>query len=131
MLERSSANHDIVLVDGSQALFDSPGGLEQCSTAQLAKQLGAGVILVVESSNSMASTLALAKGHMELDKELHVAAVVYNKVDMAISPVSMQAAMRAAGMSACMLGCIPKVRGAAIECRQHTAALCCYESLHV
>ena len=79
----TSACHgaDFAVVEGVMGLFDgaSPRG-EAGSTAEIAKWLGAPVLLVVDASGMAASIAAVAKGFATFDPKLNVAGVVVNRV---------------------------------------------------
>ena len=72
---------DIALVEGMMGLFDgeSPTG-ERGSTAEIAKWLGAPVLLVVDASGVARSIAAIVAGFADFDPALTVAGVVCNRV---------------------------------------------------
>ena len=81
---RASADADIALVEGVMGLYDgaSPAG-EEGSTAEIAKWLGAPVILVVDASGMARSIAAVAQGFASFDPELRIGAVFANRVGSA------------------------------------------------
>jgi cobyrinic acid a,c-diamide synthase len=72
---------DIALIEGVMGLFDgaSPTS-EEGSTAEVAKWLGAPVVLVCDTSGMARSIAALARGFATFDPELHLAGLVCNRV---------------------------------------------------
>jgi len=72
---------DIAVVEGVMGLFDGASGRgELASTAQVAKLLGAPVVLVVDASGMARSLAALVHGFCAFDPELRVAGVIANRV---------------------------------------------------
>lgn len=82
--ERGAAGADLALIEGVMGLFDgaSPTG-ESGSTAEIAKWLGAPVLLVVDASGMARSIAAVAHGFSSFDDELAVVAVIANRVGSA------------------------------------------------
>ena len=78
-LGRVAEGADLVLIEGMMGLFDglSPKS-EVGSTAQLAKWLGAKVLLVVDSSAMARSLGALALGFQSYDPELEIGGLLCN-----------------------------------------------------
>lgn len=76
-----AADADVALIEGVMGLFDgaSPTG-EEGSTAEIAKWLGAPVVLVVDASGMARSLAALVQGFARFDPGLSVAAVVCNQI---------------------------------------------------
>jgi cobyrinic acid a,c-diamide synthase len=76
-----AAGADIALIEGVMGLFDgaSPTG-DQGSTAEMAKWLGAPVVLVVDASGMARSLAALVAGFTTFDRQLRVAGVICNRV---------------------------------------------------
>ncbi len=72
---------DIALIEGVMGLFDgeSPTG-EAGSTAEIAKWLGAPVVLVVDASGMARSVAAVLHGFATFDPELRVSGAVANRV---------------------------------------------------
>src|SRR5512136_2864336 len=72
---------DISVIEGVMGLFDGISGqLETGSTAQIAKMIGAPVILVVDARSQGRSAAALVKGFAEFDPAVRVAGVIFNNV---------------------------------------------------
>ena len=81
---RNSAGCDIAVIEGVMGLYDSRDGkTEDGSTAQIAKWLGAAVVLVLDCWALARSAAALIKGFCEFDKDLIIGGILFNKVSMA------------------------------------------------
>lgn len=107
---RAAAGADVAVVEGVMGLFDGrDGATEQGSTAQLAKWLGAPVVLVMDASAVARSAAALAKGYIEFDPQLRLAGLLFNKVGGAAHTQWLRDALEAAGIQAAVLGGVPKV----------------------
>lgn len=78
---RSAADADISIVEGMMGLFDGSSPVNDIgSTAELAKQLEASVILVVDGSAMARSAAAMVAGYARFDPGLCVAGVLFNRV---------------------------------------------------
>jgi cobyrinic acid a,c-diamide synthase len=78
---RSSDGADIAVIEGVMGLFDGrDGATEAGSTAEMAKLLGAPVVLVIDASAMARSAAALVHGYECFDSQLDVAGVVFNRV---------------------------------------------------
>jgi len=78
---RHAADADLAIVEGVMGCFDGADGLsEDGSTAQVAKWLGAPVVLVVDASAQARSAAAVVRGFEAFDPALRVAAVVANRL---------------------------------------------------
>ena len=78
---RASEDADIAVIEGVMGLFDgaSPTG-EEGSTAEIAKWLGAPVVLVVDASGMARSVAAVAQGFARFDPELELVGIICNRV---------------------------------------------------
>lgn len=75
------ADADIAVVEGVMGLFDGyDGKTEAGSTAQMAKWLGAPVLLVVDARHMARSAAALVQGFERFDPDLTFAGVLFNHV---------------------------------------------------
>jgi cobyrinic acid a,c-diamide synthase len=75
-----AAGADLALVEGVMGCFDGVDGTsEDGSTAQIAKWLGAPVILVVDASAQSRSVAATVQGFERFDPDLDVAGVIFNR----------------------------------------------------
>jgi cobyrinic acid a,c-diamide synthase len=81
IFSRYAAGADVAVIEGVMGLFDGASGkLDDGSTAQIAKWLGAPVALVLDASSLARSAAALAHGYLSYDPDLDVAALIMNKV---------------------------------------------------
>ena len=80
-VERHARGADLVIVEGMMGCFDGlDGESESGSTAEVAKWLGAPVILVVDAARLARSAGALVLGFERYDPALEVAGVVVNNL---------------------------------------------------
>jgi cobyrinic acid a,c-diamide synthase len=78
---RAAAGADLSIIEGMMGLFDgSSSTSETGSTAEMAKQLGAPVLLVIDGSGMARSASAMASGYAKFDPALRVAGVLFNRV---------------------------------------------------
>lgn len=78
---RHAAGADLVVVEGMMGCFDGlDARSEEGSTAQVAKWLGAPVVLVIDVGSQSRSAAAVVQGFERFDPELHIAAVIANRV---------------------------------------------------
>jgi cobyrinic acid a,c-diamide synthase len=81
LVKHGARDADVVVVEGVMGLFDgASGGGELASTAQVAKLLGAPVVLVVDSGAMARSVAAIVHGFATFDQDLQVGGVVLNRV---------------------------------------------------
>ncbi len=78
-LYRTSAA-DAAIVEGNRGLFDGTDAQGSYSTAELAKLLGAPVILVVDATKMTRTAAALVLGCQALDPEVNLRGIILNKV---------------------------------------------------
>ncbi len=72
---------DIAVVEGVMGLFDGYDGKSEAgSTAQMAKWLGAPVILLVDAASMARSAAAIVMGFEHFDAELEYAGVIFNNL---------------------------------------------------
>jgi cobyrinic acid a,c-diamide synthase len=77
----ASADADLSIIEGMMGLFDgSSPTQEQGSTAEMAKQLQAPVLLVIDGSAMARSAAAMASGYARFDPALPVQGVLFNRV---------------------------------------------------
>lgn len=78
---RTSANADIAVIEGMMGLFDgaTPTG-DEGSTAEIAKWLGAPVILVTDASGMARTVAAIAHGFAHFDPAVKFAGLICNRL---------------------------------------------------
>ncbi len=78
---RAAADADLSIIEGMMGLFDGSSPINEIgSTAELAKQLGAPVLLVIDGSAMARSAAAMAAGYARFDPRVRVAGVLFNRV---------------------------------------------------
>lgn len=78
---RHSADADVAVVEGVMGLFDGYDGRSEAgSSAQIAKWLGAPVVLVVDAWALSRSAAALVGGYRSFDPQIRLGGVVFNKI---------------------------------------------------
>ncbi len=81
LFARASQDADIAIVEGVMGLFDGRGAeSEDGSTAQMAKWLGAAVLLVADASAMARSAAAVIHGFESFDPDLDLAGVIFNRI---------------------------------------------------
>jgi cobyrinic acid a,c-diamide synthase len=116
--ERSAEGADFAVIEGVMGLFDGIDGTSEAgSTAQIAKLLGAPVILVVDARSQARSAAALLHGFATFDPEVRIAAVVFNNVASANHERILCEAVASTSPDICVLGCIEKDAALAIPSR--------------
>lgn len=81
-LARAAQGADLCIIEGMMGLFDGSAATSEIgSTAAMAKQVQAPVLLVVDGSALARSAAALVSGYSRFDPDLRVAAVLFNRVN--------------------------------------------------
>src|SRR5258708_28643694 len=94
---RRAADADVAIVEGVMGCFDGMGGTSDAgSTAQIARWLGAPVVLVVDAGAQSRSAAATVLGFERFDPALNVAAVIVNRVGSDTHAPCVSEAIRAA-----------------------------------
>lgn len=115
---RHAAGADIAVVEGVMGLFDGIDGVsESGSTAQIAKELGAPVVLVVDARSQARSAAALVHGFASFDPGLRVAGVILNNVASENHERILREALAASLPELAVLGCLPRDAALAIPSR--------------
>jgi len=79
---RAAADADFSIIEGMMGLFDGSSPVsENGSTAELAKQLDAPVLLLIDGSAMARSVAAIASGYARFDPDLPVGGVLFNRVN--------------------------------------------------
>src|SRR5437773_1076202 len=79
---RAAGDADLSIIEGMMGLFDGSSPVNEIgSTAELAKQLDAPVLLVIDGSAMARSAAAMVSGYAKFDPALRVAGVLFNRVD--------------------------------------------------
>jgi cobyrinic acid a,c-diamide synthase len=71
---------DVIVVEGNRGLFDGVDAMGTHSTAELAKRIGAPLLLLVDVSRMTRTAAALVAGCRAFDPELPLSGVVLNRV---------------------------------------------------
>ena len=78
---RAAAGADLSIVEGMMGLFDGSSPVNEIgSTAELAKQLDAPVLLVIDGSAMARSAAAMVSGYAKFDPAVRVVGVLFNRV---------------------------------------------------
>ena len=78
---RAAADADLSIIEGMMGLFDGRSPVdEKGSTAELAKQLAAPALLVIDGSAMARSAAAMVSGYARFDPGVRVAGVLFNRV---------------------------------------------------
>jgi cobyrinic acid a,c-diamide synthase len=78
---RAAADADLSIIEGMMGLFDGSSPVNEIgSTAELAKQLDAPVLLVIDGSAMARSAAAMVSGYAKFDPDLRVKCVLFNRV---------------------------------------------------
>jgi len=81
LFQRAGAGRDVSVVEGVMGVFDGHSSLtEEGSTAQLAKLLGAPVILIADAAKVARSVAAEVLGYQRFDPDLNIVGVILNGV---------------------------------------------------
>jgi cobyrinic acid a,c-diamide synthase len=107
-VRRRAAGADLVVIEGMMGCFDGvDGSSERGSTAEIAKWLGAPVVLVVDASAQARSVAAVVLGFERFDPALRVVATIANRVGGAAHARWLQEAI-AGACGAVPVGMLPQ-----------------------
>ncbi len=99
---------DAGVLEGVMGVFDGFSGTDETgSTAQMAKELGIPVLLVVDARSMARSAAAAALGFARFDPKLLLAGVVFNRVGSDAHARMLREAMKAVP-DLPVLGCLPR-----------------------
>ena len=104
------ASADIAVIEGCMGLHDGRDGMsDEGSTAQVAKWLGAPVLLVIDAWNLSRSAAAMVHGYKTFDADVNLACVLFNRVAGLAHAAWLRQAMASAPTTANVnvLGCLP------------------------
>jgi cobyrinic acid a,c-diamide synthase len=105
-----AAPADLLLVEGNRGLFDGLDSEGSHSTAELAKLLGAPVLLVIDVTKMTRTAAALVVGCRLLDRQVRLAGIVLNRVGTARQERVVREAIAGTGGPP-VLGAIPRLEG--------------------
>ncbi|MBU5638628.1 cobyrinate a,c-diamide synthase [Geomonas sp. Red69] len=113
-----AASADVAVIEGVMGLFDGIDGVSDAgSTAQVAKELAAPVVLVVDAKSQARSAAALVGGFAGFDPAVRVAAVIFNNVASANHERILREALGAHLPEVPVVGCLPRDGALAIPSR--------------
>ncbi len=124
-IRRAAAGADLALLEGKRGLFDGVDARGSHSTAELAKLVGAPVVLVVNAAKVTRTVSALVLGCRALDPELRIAGVILNRVGTTRQEALIRRAL-AADAGVPVLGAIPPLEGSPLPSR-HLGLVCAAE----
>ena len=82
LFAKAAADADISIIEGMMGLFDGSSPINEIgSTAEIAKQLDAPVLLVIDGSAMARSAAAMVSGYAQFDPALKVAGVLFNRIN--------------------------------------------------
>ena len=106
----AASGAEIAIVEGCMGLHDGRDGkTDDGSTAQVAKWLGAPVLLVLDAWNLARSAAAMVHGYKTFDPDVRLCGVVFNRVAGSAHGEWIKQAMASAPTTAAVavLGCLP------------------------
>jgi len=110
LFHRASHGADLAVIEGVMGLFDGASGLDEAgSTAQIAKLLGAPVLLVMNAGKMARSAAAMALGYARFDPDLRIGGFLLNQVGSESHYRLCKEAIEATGVGS-VLGYLPADR---------------------
>ncbi len=105
---RACDGADLAVIEGVMGLFDGRSAAsEEGSTAEMAKWLGAPVLLAADASAMARSAAALVRGFEDFDPDLKIAGVVFNRIGGEKHAEILRDAVSASCRSR-TIGCLPR-----------------------
>lgn len=80
LLAHGAAGADLAVIEGVMGLFDGRGAGDEASTAHVARELGAPVVLVVDCAAASRSVAAEVHGFVTFDPTIRIAGVICNRL---------------------------------------------------
>jgi cobyrinic acid a,c-diamide synthase len=96
---RAGAGTDVLVVEGVMGLFDGAADATPSSTAEVAVELDAPVVLVVDASSMSQSVAALVHGYRTWDPRVRLAGVVLNLVGSDSHEAMLRSALGRSGVA--------------------------------
>lgn len=104
---RAAQDADVAVIEGVMGLYDGyDAQTERGSTAEVAKLLGAPVLLVIDVGRMARSAGATALGYRDFDPDLTMAGVICNKTGSEKHALWVTQAIEGIGLP--VLGCLPR-----------------------
>ncbi len=108
LFQEKAAGCDISLIEGNRGLFDGKDREGTCSTAELARQLDAPVVLVLDATKMTRTAAAIVAGCRAFEPGLNLAGVILNRTaGDRHRAILKQCIEELAGVP--VLGCLPKM----------------------
>jgi len=108
LFQEKAAGRDISLIEGNRGLFDGKDREGTCSTAELARQLDAPVVLVLDATKMTRTAAAIVAGCRAFEPGLNLAGVILNRTaGDRHRAILKQCIEELAGVP--VLGCLPKM----------------------
>ncbi len=118
LMARQAARAELLIVEGVMGLFDGIPGLDgrhNASSAQLARQLGLPVLLVLNAKGQGATIGAVIEGLVRHDPTLTIAGVIFNHVGSPVHREILSDAARMAGVP--VFGYLPHIAALKLPAR--------------
>lgn len=103
---RAAEGAGVLVVEGVMGMFDGASDGTPSSTADVAKMLGAPVVLVVDASAMSTSVAAMVHGYATFDPAVPVSGVIFNKVGSQGHATLLREALEPLGIP--VLGSVPR-----------------------
>ncbi|MBI5518473.1 MAG: cobyrinate a,c-diamide synthase [Desulfovibrio sp.] len=108
LFQEKASGFDISLIEGNRGLFDGKDREGTCSTAELARQLDAPVVLVLDATKMTRTAAAVVAGCKAFEPGLNLAGVILNRTaGERHRAILRQCIEELAGVP--VLGCLPKM----------------------